>query len=70
MSNSKWKCMKCGNTHFETDEIATTGTGFSKFFDIQNRSFTTVTCIKCKYTEIYKTETSGLDNILDFLADL
>jgi predicted nucleic-acid-binding Zn-ribbon protein len=62
-------CPKCGNTSFETDEIRTTGGAFSKIFDVQNKKFTTVTCTRCKYTELYKGTTSKLGNILDFFTN-
>ncbi len=66
---SNYKCSKCGNTECETDQFAATGGGFSKFFDVQNKKFTTVTCTRCKYTELFKASTSALDNIFDFLTD-
>jgi predicted nucleic-acid-binding Zn-ribbon protein len=62
-------CPKCGNTSFETDEIRTTGGAFSKIFDVQNKKFTTVSCTRCKYTELYKGTTSKLGNILDFFTN-
>ena len=41
---------------------------FSKIFDVQNKRFTTVTCDRCTYTEIYRTKSSGLGNVLDFFT--
>lgn len=64
----QWKCPKCGNTGFETDQFQATGGGFAKVFDIQNRKFTTVTCTQCRYTEIYKADSSELGNIFDFFV--
>jgi predicted nucleic-acid-binding Zn-ribbon protein len=46
----------------------TAGGGLTKFFNIQNKKFTTISCTKCTYTEIYKTDTSALSNVLDFLG--
>ncbi|MTI71112.1 MAG: GTP-binding protein [Firmicutes bacterium] len=66
---STWKCPKCSNTSYETDQFQATGGTFSKLFDVQNKKFSTVTCTKCKYTEIYKADTSDLGNIFDFLFD-
>ncbi len=65
----EWKCEKCGNTEFEKDQMQATGGNFSKIFDVQNKKFVTVTCTKCGYTELYKTQTSAGMNILDFLMD-
>ena len=64
-----WKCAKCGHTEFDKDQIQTTGGNFSKLFDVQNKKFVTVTCTKCGYTELYKTDTSVGMNLLDFLMD-
>ncbi|RDI71368.1 zinc ribbon domain-containing protein [Halopelagius longus] len=52
-------CPKCGGTETEMDSIATSGTGFSKLFDVQNRSFTVVTCTNCGYSELYRRSSSG-----------
>lgn len=54
---------------YETDQFAATGGGFTKIFDVQSKKFTTVTCKQCKYTELYKAETSMLGNIFDFLTN-
>jgi len=43
----------------EIDEIATSGTGLSKLFDVQNRSFQVVSCANCGYSELYKGQSSG-----------
>jgi len=67
MNQTKYHCPKCGNTQAETDVIRTTGNGFSRFFDIQNRRFTVVTCTRCKFSELYKGTASTLGNIGDFL---
>jgi len=60
-------CPKCGNIGYEIDEIRTTG-GISRFFDVQNKKFTAVTCNKCKYTEFYKAESGLLGNIFDLFT--
>jgi predicted nucleic-acid-binding Zn-ribbon protein len=66
--SDNWKCPKCGNTSYETDQFAATGGGLTKIFDIQNKAFSTVTCTRCKFTELYKAETSMLSNIFDFFT--
>lgn len=68
MPQSKYHCPKCGNTKAEIDEIRTTGNGFSRFFDIQNKKFTVITCTRCQYSEFYKGTASSLGNIADFLV--
>lgn len=67
MQQTKYRCPKCGNTRAEMDEIRTTGKGFTRLFDIQNRKFTVITCSHCKYSEFYKGSASTLGNIADFL---
>lgn len=52
-------CPKCGHTETEIDSIATTGGGFSKLFDVQNRQFTVVSCANCGYAELYKGQSGG-----------
>lgn len=66
MPNKKWICPKCNNTVYETDQFAATGGGLTKFLDVQNKKFTTVSCTKCGYTELYKTKTSAISNVFDF----
>ena len=56
-------CPKCDHTETEIDEIATSGTGLSKFFDIQNRQFMVVSCTSCGYSELYRGQSSG--NMVD-----
>ena len=68
MLQATWKCPKCNHFEFEADTIATTGTGLSRFFDIQNKKYTAITCKKCKFTEFYKADSSTLKNVLDFFV--
>jgi predicted nucleic-acid-binding Zn-ribbon protein len=67
MNQTKYHCPKCNNTQSEVDIIRTTGNGFSRFFDIQNRRFTVVTCTRCKFSELYKGTASNLGNVADLL---
>ena len=69
MNHSGWKCPKCANSNYEVDRFRVTGGGFAKIFDVQNKKFSTVTCTRCKYTEIYKAETSALGNLFDFFTN-
>ncbi|MFW6317762.1 MAG: zinc ribbon domain-containing protein [Halorubrum sp.] len=57
-------CPKCGSEETETDEIATSGTGLTKLFDVQNRKFVVVSCANCGYSELYKGQSTG--NAIDF----
>ena len=70
MNKQKYSCIKCGNWKADLDEIRTTGSGLSKLFNIQNRKFTTVSCSKCGFTELYRNgSSSGASNVLDFLTN-
>jgi len=50
-------------------EIRTTGGVLSKLFDIQNRKFSSVTCVRCRFTEFYAADSSTLGNIFDFVVE-
>lgn len=52
-------CPKCGHTEAETDGIAVTGDGLSRYVDYQNRDFAVVTCTNCGYSELYRRKGSG-----------
>ena len=56
--NLKYICPKCSHTEYEVDEFRATGGPFAKVFDVQNKKFTTVSCRRCHYTEMFKADTS------------
>ncbi len=65
-----YTCPKCGHRKADVDKIRTTGSGFTRFFNIQNRLFTAVSCSRCGYTELYRHDVSKTgSNILDFLTN-
>ncbi len=68
MEGFNWRCTKCNHHEYKTGKMAATGGGFSKYFNVQNKKFSTVTCSKCKFTEFYQTSTSKLANIFDFFS--
>lgn len=53
----------------EHDQFQATGGTMAKLFDIQNKKFITVSCTNCGFTELYRSETSTGENVLDFLID-
>ena len=70
--HSRFTCSKCGHTECLTKELAMTGTGLSKMFDIQHNYFLFVSCKHCGFTEVYnsnvlKGNRGQLGNILDIL---
>ncbi|WP_152394269.1 zinc ribbon domain-containing protein [Paenibacillus guangzhouensis] len=59
-------CIKCGSKDARTKEVAMTGTGLSKMFDIQHNQFVVVYCVNCGYSEFYNKQSSAGSNVLDF----
>lgn len=59
-------CPKCGGQKAEVSEIATTGTGFSRLFDVQLNQFQVVSCTSCGYSELYKKQRSKGKDVIDF----
>ncbi len=68
MTPAKYSCPKCGGRVATTGQVRTTGSFITKIFDIQNRRFTSVTCEKCKYTELYNVPAKKIGDVLDFLT--
>ncbi len=64
-----YTCVKCGGSKYETRTIRTTGSGFSRFFDIQRYRWAAITCTRCAYTELYSLAAgkSAVD-VLDFFT--
>lgn len=69
MQDSRYRCSKCDNTQYDVGEFRATGGFLTKVFNVQTKRFTTVTCSRCKYTEIYAADSSMLGNIFDFFAN-
>ena len=36
---------------------------------VMDQKFTTVICSRCKFTEVYSTDSSGLMNVFDFFTN-
>lgn len=66
MQELNFTCSKCKNTQCDIGEFRATRDFLTKIFDIQSKRFTTVTCTKYSYTEIYRTKSSMLGNVFDF----
>lgn len=66
MEKQQYVCTKCGCHTFVHDQFQATGGNFAKLFDVQNKKFITISCTRCGYTELYRTETEDGMNILDF----
>lgn len=64
MENHKG-CLKCGSRDADQKEVAMSGTGLSKMFDVQHNQFIVVFCKSCGYSEFYNKRSSTGGNILD-----
>lgn len=69
MTQKTYACAKCGGSTYRTGEIRTTGSGITRFLNIQNQKYVTVACEKCGYTELYRADGSGFGNVLDFFSN-
>lgn len=67
LEKREYVCPKCGHHGFVQDQFQATGGTLAKMFDIQNKKFITISCERCGFTEIYRSETTMGSNILDFL---
>lgn len=63
-----FECPKCGHTDYEVAELRGTGGILSKIFDVQRARFSTVTCTRCQYTELYRADSSLLGDVFDFFT--
>ncbi len=69
MKPQTYSCIKCKGAEYSTGEIRTTGSGLSRYLNIQNQKYATVACAECGYTEIYRLDGSGIGNIVDFFTN-
>ena len=69
MTQQAFECAKCHAHEYSTGEIRTTGSGLSRFLNIQNQKYATVSCKECGYTELYRLDGRGVGNIVDFFTN-
>ena len=70
MAEKKFSCAKCKTSNYVTGELRTTGSGITRFLNLQNQRYQTISCANCGYTELYKKDGGGLGgNILDILGN-
>jgi len=69
MAQNTYSCMKCHRTEYRAGELRTTGSGLSRFFNLQNQKYATVACAGCGYTELYRQDGSGISNIIDIFTN-
>ncbi|WP_337588379.1 zinc ribbon domain-containing protein [Paenibacillus gorillae] len=73
MIQHKFHCAKCGDDECEVKEVAMTGTGLSKLFDIQYNHYLFVSCCNCGFVEVYNpdiirgSKTGSVSTVLDII---
>jgi len=67
-SRMGYQCPKCKSSTFTTGQLRAAGGFWSKIFDVQHRKFTTVTCERCRYTEMYQVESGKLESVFDLFT--
>ena len=69
MAKKTYSCAKCGGTEYTTGQLRTTGSGLTRFLNVQNQRYATVSCTACGYTDLYRSGGKGFGNIVDFFAN-
>ncbi|MCX8276765.1 MAG: zinc ribbon domain-containing protein [Dehalococcoidia bacterium] len=69
MDQRSYSCDKCSSTTYKTGEIRTTGSGLSRFLNVQNQKYQTVSCEQCGFTELFRLDGSGFGNIVDLFTN-
>ena len=67
-SGLNFTCAKCGHDQYEINDMSTSSGMMSRMTNLQNRRFSSVSCRRCFYTELYKTNSSALRNVFDLLV--
>ena len=64
-------CPRCEQQGAHVERLAMSGTGISRFLDIQTYRYAFVSCNNCGYTEVFNLRTlEGKDNLGTFLEVL
>jgi predicted nucleic-acid-binding Zn-ribbon protein len=53
MMIENYACAKCKHTQHRTGQMKASGGALASVFDLENRTFTTVTCMNCGYTDLF-----------------
>lgn len=67
----KFVCSKCGQRGAHVEKLAMSGTGISRFLEIQLYRYAFVSCTNCGFTEVFNLKMlDGRDNLGTFLEIL
>jgi len=65
---ARFVCPKCDQRGATVEHVALTGTGLSRWIDLQHRRYAGVTCSRCGFTEFYDLKVlKGHDTLGDIL---
>jgi hypothetical protein len=64
-----YRCPKCEHHEYDVGEVRAAGGFWSKIFDVEGQRFTTVICARCRYTELFRADSSMLGNIFDLFTN-
>ena len=68
---SEFNCPRCEHKGAHSERLSMSGTGISRFFEVQPYRYAFVSCNNCGYTEVYDLQTlEGKDDIGTFLEIL
>ena len=64
-------CTHCGGQGADVENLAMSGTGISRFLEVQPYRYAFVSCTNCGFTEVYNLKTlNGKDDLGTFLEIL
>lgn len=64
-------CAKCHHHGGQAEQLAMSGTGLSRLFEVQPYRYAFVSCTNCGFTEVYNLSTlAGKDNLGSILEIL
>ena len=69
MTKQAYSCVKCKGTEYRAGELRATGSGISRFLNLQNQKYATVACAACGYTELYRLDGGVIGNIIDVFTN-
>ena len=69
MQRESYSCSKCNGTEYTTGEIRTTGSGLSRFLNLQNQKFLAVSCSEGGYTDLFRRDGGRMGNIVDLFTN-
>ncbi|MEE9424186.1 MAG: zinc ribbon domain-containing protein [Methylococcales bacterium] len=64
---ANYQCPKCECNKYNESQVRTAGGGFSAFFDIQTEKYRVITCTRCNYSELYKSDVGIGRQVMDGL---